>query len=145
VNGKAILRVGQVGSQLKKKASLKVQPIVAEWEWTTTVAEVKKRKPAFKDISKFPEMRRDFALLLDDGVSFNEIKEESFKAIGGGLLRNVSLFDVYTGDKLPKGKKSYAVSFVFQDDKKTMTDKQVDKMMGRIQNRLQSSLNAELR
>ena len=89
-------------------------------------------------------MKRDFALLLDDNVSFESIYKLA-KQSEKQLLKNVSLFDVYEGKNLPTGKKSYAVSFTLQDENKTLTDKQIDKIMSKLQANFQSKLEAELR
>ena len=96
------------------------------------------------DIPKYPEVRRDFALLLDQSVSFEEIHKVANQS-EKQLLKNVNLFDVYEGEKLPKGKKSYAVSFTLQDEHKTLTDKQIDKIMNKLQTNFEKQLGAELR
>ena len=89
-------------------------------------------------------MRRDFALLLDESVSFEEIHKLA-KQQEKQVLKEIDLFDVYQGKNLPKGKKSYAVSFTLQDDKKTLTDKQIDKIMNKLQQSFEKQLGAELR
>jgi phenylalanyl-tRNA synthetase beta chain len=104
----------------------------------------KRNKIKFTAIPKYPEVRRDFALLLDDNVTFEEINTIT-KQTEKQLLKNVSLFDVYQGKNLPNGKKSYAVSFMFQDENKTLTDKVVDKIMNKLQKNFESKLGAELR
>ena len=98
----------------------------------------------FKDIPKYPEVRRDFALLLDESVKFEDIDKIALKT-ERKLLVDVDLFDVYQGKNLPQGKKSYAVSFIFQDENKTLTDKQVDKIMKKFQSNFERELGAELR
>lgn len=89
-------------------------------------------------------MKRDFALLLDEQVSFKQVYELAY-ATEKKLLKQVNLFDVYTGKNLPEGKKSYAVSFTLLDEKKTLTDKQIDKIMKKLQSKFESELGAELR
>ena len=106
--------------------------------------ETKKNKVTFSEISKFPAVKRDLALLLDKSVQFAEIEkiaEESERK----LLKEVSLFDVYEGKNLPAGKKSYAVSFYLQDETKTLNDKQIDAIMQKIRKNLESKLGASLR
>jgi phenylalanyl-tRNA synthetase beta chain len=98
----------------------------------------------YQEIPKFPQVRRDFALLLDTGVPFDALKQIALKT-EKNILNSVQLFDVYEGDKLPKGKKSYGVSFYFQDPRKTLTDKYVDKIMGKLQNQFETQLGAQLR
>jgi len=95
-------------------------------------------------IPKYPEVKRDFALLLNDSTSFKEVHDLAFQT-EKNLLKSLNLFDVYTGKKLPKGKKSYAVSFTLQNEKSTLTDKQIDKIMGKLQERYEKELGAELR
>ena len=98
----------------------------------------------YKEISKYPEVRRDLALLLDEKVTFADLYKVAY-ATEKDLLKHVNLFDVYQGDKLPEGKKSYALSFVLQDNNKTLTDKQIDKTMQRLQDAFEKQLGATLR
>jgi phenylalanyl-tRNA synthetase beta chain len=98
----------------------------------------------FKDIPKYPEVRRDFAMLIDDHITFEQIDTKA-KQTEKELLKEVDLFDVYQGKNLPKGKKSYAVSFTIQDENKTLTDKQIDKIMSKLQANFEEQLGAELR
>ena len=99
---------------------------------------------SFQEIPKYPAVRRDFALLIDQDIQFSDIEKTAHQT-DKKLLQNLDLFDVYEGDKLPKGKKSYAVSFTFQDFKKTLTDKQVDKQMKKLQQAFEKELDAQLR
>ncbi len=101
-------------------------------------------KIKFSAISKYPEVRRDFALLLDQSVSFEDIYTIA-KQTEKQVLKNVNLFDVYEGKNLPEGKKSYAVSFTLQDENKTLNDKQIDKIMSKLQSNFETKLGAELR
>src|SRR6185436_8570747 len=96
------------------------------------------------EVPRFPAVRRDLSLLLDREVQFSQLQELAFRA-EHKLLRTVDLFDVYEGDKLPKGRKSYALSFILQDTERTLTDEQVDKAMGRIRAAYERELGAELR
>ena len=99
---------------------------------------------SFKEIPKFPEVTRDFALLLDESISFQKVYDIAWNT-EKKLLKKVNLFDVYTGKNLPEGKKSYAVSFTLMDEKKTLADKQIDKIMGKLLAQYQKELGAELR
>ena len=101
-------------------------------------------KTKFKALSKYPAVRRDLSLLLDENITFKQIDDIARKA-GKKLLRKTGLFDVYEGKNLPEGKKSYAISLVFQDDDATLKDKQVDGVMNQIIKNLQNELSAELR
>ena len=98
----------------------------------------------YKEIGKYPEVRRDLALLLDEKISFKNLYDIA-KKTEKNLLKKVSLFDVYQGDKLPEGKKSYALSFILQDDNKTLTDKQIDKVMAHLLSAFEKEVNAQLR
>lgn len=106
--------------------------------------ETKKNKVTYTEISKFPAVKRDLALLLDKSVAFADIEKIAGES-ERKLLKSVTLFDVYEGKNLPAGKKSYAVSFYLQDDNKTLNDKQIDAIMKKIQTNLEQKLGAQLR
>ncbi|WP_298514488.1 phenylalanine--tRNA ligase subunit beta [uncultured Kordia sp.] len=135
---------GIVKRKVAKAFDIKQQIIYADFNWDNVIQVVKNRKIKFKDIPKFPKVRRDFALLIDEKTTFAEI-DNIAKQSERNLLKEVSLFDVYAGDNLPKGKKSYAVSFTLQDENKTLTDKQIDKIMNKLQQSFEKQLGAELR
>ena len=105
---------------------------------------LKDQKTKYKEVSKFPAVRRDLALLLDKKTAFAELESIALRS-DKNLLKEVNLFDVYEGDKLPEGKKSYALSFIFRDEEKTLTDKVVDKAILKIFKSLEHQLNVELR
>ena len=98
----------------------------------------------FHEISKFPAVSRDLALLIDKSVEFAQI-EQIARQTEKKILKNVELFDVYEGKNLPEGKKSYAVNFILQDDQKTLNDKQIEAIMNKLINNLKKQLGAELR
>ena len=132
-----------------KKATLKQFGIsqnvfCANFNWDNLLKVINQQPIKFMDISKYPEVKRDFSLLINEEVTFESIFKLA-KQTENNVLKDVNLFDVYTGDKLPEGKKSYAVSFTLQDKNKTLTDTQIDKIMSKIQKRLESELSAELR
>jgi len=108
------------------------------------VKEAVKNKVTFSEISKFPPVKRDLALLVDTSVQFAEIEKVAYDT-ERRLLKDVYLFDVYEGKNLESGKKSYAVSFILQDETKTLNDKQIESIMNRIIANLQQKLNAKLR
>ncbi|MEE9363388.1 MAG: phenylalanine--tRNA ligase subunit beta [Cellulophaga sp.] len=124
--------------------SIKQEVLYADFNWDAIIKIAQNNKVTFKSIPKYPEAKRDFALLIDNSTSFKEIEDIAFE-VERKLLKSVSLFDVYTGKKLPEGKKSYAVSFTMQDENKTLTDKQIDKIMTKLQQRYEKTLGAELR
>jgi phenylalanyl-tRNA synthetase beta chain len=104
----------------------------------------RKNAVLFTEISKHPAVSRDLALLVDNAVEFAQIEQIAYQT-EKKLLKRVELFDVYEGDKLPAGKKSYAVNFILQDTEKTMNDKQIDAIMQKLIANLKKQLNAELR
>src|SRR5690606_22328616 len=112
--------------------------------WDAVIDLTKHKTIVFNNIPKYHEVKRDFALLLDESVSFEDIDRIAYNT-EKNLLKNVNLFDVYQGKNLPKGKKSYAVSFTFQDEYKTLTDKQIDKIMNKLQENFTKEVGAELR
>ncbi len=118
--------------------------LFADFNWDVIIDLAKRNTIKFIPISKYPEVRRDFALLIDQNVQFKDIYTIA-KQTEKQLLKNVNLFDVYEGKNLPENKKSYAVSFTFQDERKTLTDKQVDKVMNKLQSNFESKLGAVLR
>ena len=143
-SGRELGTFGIVNRKICKAMDIDFEVYYAELSWTLLMKETKKNKVIFSEISKFPAVKRDLALLLDKSVQFAEIEkiaEESERK----LLKKVSLFDVYEGKNLPAGKKSYAVSFYLQDETKTLNDKQIDAIMQKIRKNLESKLGASLR
>ena len=139
-----IVQFGEVKNSVLKHFGIAKSVFYADFNWDNIIEMAKRNKIKFAPIPKFPESRRDFALLLDSTTSFEDIYTIA-KQTEKQLLKSVNLFDVYEGKNLPNGKKSYAVSFTFRDEHKTLTDKQVDKVMNKLQNNFESKLNAELR
>lgn len=135
---------GLVKKQVLKHFDINQDVLFADFNWDAILDVVKRNKITFKAITKYPEVKRDFALLLDDNVSFDSIYKLA-KQSEKQLLKSVNLFDVYQGKNLPQGKKSYAVSFTLQDENKTLTDKQIDKIMNKLQSSFERQLGAELR
>ena len=136
--------IGVVKSKVLKDFDIKQEVLVADLHWEVILKQVQDHKVVYKEISKYPEVRRDLALLLDEKVTFADLYEKAY-ATEKNLLKHVNLFDVYQGDKLPEGKKSYALSFVLQDNNKTLTDKQIDKTMQHLQDAFEKQLGATLR
>ncbi|MBQ6283815.1 MAG: phenylalanine--tRNA ligase subunit beta [Bacteroidales bacterium] len=136
--------VGTVLPSLARKFDVKQPAFAAEINWNTLFKLVKRDKVAFKELPKFPEVRRDLALLLDESVSFADLYRSSFKA-AKKLLKNVTLFDVYRGDKIPAGKKQYALGFTLQDQEKTLTDADVERIMGKLLSTFTGEYGATLR
>ena len=135
---------GIVKKSILKSFGISQEVLFADFNWDNILEVTKRNSIKFTDIPKYPEVRRDFALLLDDSVTFESIHTIA-KQSEKQLLKNINLFDVYEGKNLPKGKKSYAVSFTLQDEHKTLTDKQIDKIMNKLQASFEKQLGAELR
>lgn len=144
INKKKIITMGRLSNNITSHFDISEEVLYANLDWDALLKQSSKHKFSSQDIPKFPEVRRDFALLIDEHISFKEIEEIAYK-VDKKLLQNINLFDVYEGDNLPDGKKSYAVSFTFRDQFKTLTDKQVDKLMSKLQKQFETKLNAELR
>jgi phenylalanyl-tRNA synthetase beta chain len=143
-NKVSLVDFGVVKKKVLKHFDIEQEVLFADFKWDAVIEVAKSRQHKFKDISKFQPVRRDFALLLDHKVRFEDIYDLAYRT-EGNLLKNVSLFDVYQGKNLPEGKKSYAVSFILQDERKTLTDKQIDKIMNKLQQNFEKQLGAELR
>jgi phenylalanyl-tRNA synthetase beta chain len=143
-SGKEIGVMGTISQTLLKRFGIKQQVFAAEISWDILFQLIKKQKVLFKEMPKFPEVKRDLALLLDEGVSFTEIRKSAFKA-ERKILKSVTLFDVYRGDKIPEGKKQYAISFVLQDSEKTLTDKYVEETMTKLLKNFETNFGAQLR
>ncbi|MET2984083.1 phenylalanine--tRNA ligase subunit beta [Aureibaculum conchae] len=139
-----IVEFGVVKANIAKKFGIKQEVLYADFNWDAMLGFIKNKTIKVSDLTKFPSVKRDFSLLLDKQVSFDEIYKLAFQT-DRQLLKSVDLFDVYEGDKLPEGKKSYAVSFMLQDDKQTLTDKQIDAVMDKLQQTFETKLKAELR
>ncbi|WNH12426.1 phenylalanine--tRNA ligase subunit beta [Thalassobellus suaedae] len=135
---------GIIKNSILKHFDISQEVLFADFNWDAILEIIKRNKITFKTIAKYPAVKRDFALLLDDNVSFESIYKLA-KQSEKQLLKSVNLFDVYQGKNLPQGKKSYAVSFTLQDENKTLNDKQIDKIMSKLQSSFETQLGAELR
>jgi phenylalanyl-tRNA synthetase beta chain len=136
--------IGWVSPKLKKHFGIKREVFIADLDWDAILNSLKFNKVIYKEIPKTFEMRRDFSLLLDNKITFSQI-EEIAKGVNKKLLKKVNLFDVYEGKNLEEGKKSYAVSFYFQDAEQTLKDTAVDDIMQKIRTNLEQKLQAQLR
>ena len=143
-NDNVLVELGLVAKMNLVKVDLEQEVFYAEINWTLLMKKVRKNVVTFKDISKYPAVSRDLALLVDKNVEFAQIEKIAF-ASEKKLLKRVELFDVYEGKNLEEGKKSYAVNFVLQDETKTMNDKQTDNIMKKIIMNLEKQLGAKLR
>ena len=142
--GKVLCEMGTVCHKILKKMDISQDVFYADLNWDNLMRAIKKNETLYHDISKFPSVSRDLALLIDKSVQFEQI-EQIARQTEKKLLKSVELFDVYEGKNLPDGKKSYAVNFILQDESKTLTDKQIDAIMTKLINNLKQKLGAELR
>ena len=138
-----IVEIGVVKKSILKHFGIKQEVFFADFNWAA-ILKLISNKVKFTEIPKYPEVRRDLALLLDQAVTYESIYTIA-KQTEKSLLKNVDLFDVYEGQNLPEGKKSYALSFSIQDSSKTLTDEQIDKIMSKLQKNFETELGAVLR
>jgi phenylalanyl-tRNA synthetase beta chain len=143
-NDKLLLELGNFSNKMLGNFDIKQTVYYADINWDLLIALAKKNKISYQKVSKFPAVRRDLALLIDKQVQFEEIEKIAF-GTEKKLLKNVNLFDVYEGKNIEEGKKSYAVSFILQDEEKTLTDKMIDKTMRKLMGAYQHKLNATIR
>ena len=142
--GKVLCEMGTVCHKILKKMDISQDVFYADLNWDNLMRAIKKNETLYHDISKFPSVSRDLALLIDKSVQFEQI-EQIARQTEKKLFKSVELFDVYEGKNLPAGKKSYAVNFILQDESKTLTDKQIDAIMTKLINNIKQKLGAELR
>ena len=142
--GRTLATFGIVDRRIARQADIDTEVSFAELSWTALMKETRQATTVFSEIPKFPEVRRDLALLVDTAVTFAQI-EQTAAEMDRKLLRRVVLFDVYEGKNLPAGKKSYAVSFYLQDAERTLTDRRIDDLMAKLRRNLESKLGAQLR
>lgn len=144
LNGKQLVKFGAVASTALKKVDVDKEVFYADFNFDLVLTAVRKNKIVYQEVSKFPAVRRDLSMLIDKSVSFSQLKQIAQKT-ERKLLQEVSVFDVYEGDKLPAGKKSYALSFIIQDVEKTLTDKAIDAIMQKLIYNLGKEAGAEIR
>lgn len=126
-----IVQFGQVSKAILKKLDIDKPVFFADFNWEYLLKVQLNNVAEYQEVAKFPAVRRDLSMLLDSSVNFASLKEIAFQ-VEKSLLKEVNIFDKYEGDKLPQGKKSYALSFVIQDEEKTLTDKQIDGIMQKL-------------
>lgn len=136
--------LGTVSPALAKRFDVRQPVFAVEIVWQVLLKLIARVKVKFQELPKFPEVRRDLALLIDESVSYADLSRAAHKAVKK-ILKQVTLFDVYRGDKIPEGKKQYALNFVLQDPDKTLTDNEVEKAMDRLLATFQNSFGATLR
>ncbi len=144
-NKKLLVEFGEVAKPISSKLmDIKLPVYFADFNWDLVLEAIKKSATMYTEVSKFPEVRRDLALLIDQMIQFEQLEQLAYQA-EKNILKDVNLFDVYQGDKLPTGKKSYALSFILQDENATLTDKQIEKIMEKLMKTYQEKVGAEIR
>jgi phenylalanyl-tRNA synthetase beta chain len=144
LNNKQLVKFGAVAAGALKLADVDKEVFYADFNFDMILKSVRKNKIVYEDVSKYPAVRRDLSMLIDKNVSFGQLKQIAQKT-ERKLLQEVNVFDVYQGDKLPAGKKSYALSFILQDNEKTLTDKAIDAIMQKLIYNLGKEAGAEIR
>ena len=144
IHNNTLVDFGIVQSKITKNFSIDAQVLFADFDWDAIYKYAFKKEILIKEISKFPTSRRDFALLVDSDIRFADLEAAAYKT-DRKLLESVSLFDVYEGKNLPEGKKSYGMSFYFCDPNKTLTDKNIDRIMQKLQKEFEDNFGASLR
>ena len=144
LGSKTLLQIGTVSGRIRRMLDVKQEVYFLEMNFDALVKSTKKHKIAAEELSKFPEVKRDLALLVDRGVTFAALREVAF-ATERKLLKSVSLFDVYEGDKLPEGKKSYALSFLLEDKSRTLDEKTIERVMANLAAQFEQKCGATVR
>lgn len=144
LNGKVLLQIGSVASKIRRMVDVKQEVYYMELNFDALVKSTKRHRVTASELSKYPEVRRDLALLVDRTVSFATLRTVAFAA-ERKLLRSVTLFDVYEGDKLPAGKKSYALGFVLEDKSRTLDEKTIDRVMKNLMTQFEQKCGAQVR
>ena len=143
-NGKALGYIGIVNRKQLKAFDIDQEVYYADLDWNALIKQNKQYKAVINDLPKYPEVKRDFALLVDKNIEFADLARAAF-GTEKKLLKNVFLFDVYEGKNLEAGKKSYALSFILQDTENTLKDTQIENIMNRLKATFEEKFNATLR
>ena len=144
LNGRELLQIGTVSRNIRRKLGVKQDVFYLEMNFEALVKSTKKHRIVAEELSKFPEVKRDLALLVDKQVTFSALRDVAF-ATERRLLKSVSLFDVYEGDKLPEGKKSYALSFILEDKTRTLDEKAIERAMQNLTAQFERQCGAHVR
>ena len=139
-----LVSFGSVDKAVRKVFDINADVYYADFNWTLILRNLDTRPTTFEPLPKFPEVRRDLSMVLEKQVKFDDIRKTAEKT-EKRILKRMDIFDVYEGDKIETGKKSYAISFILQDETRTLTDKYIDKVMNNIANALEKELGAQIR
>jgi len=143
-DGQVVVQLGAVSTSILKAQDIDTEVFFADINWDVVIDVIKKHKVSYTEISKFPKVKRDLSLLVGNDVAFANIEELAYQT-ERKFLKSVSIFDVYKGKNLPAGKKSYAVSFILQDETKTLKDKQIERIMNNMMKAFKEEFGAEIR
>lgn len=143
-NEKSVVQFGAVNKTYLKSYDIAGDVFYADIDWAFLLKLASRNKVEFRELSKFPQVRRDLSMMIGTEVNYSKIKEIAYKT-ERNLLKEINLFDVYEGDKIEAGKKSYAITFILRDDKQTLTDKQIDKVMNRLMDAFEREAGAIIR
>jgi phenylalanyl-tRNA synthetase beta chain len=144
IKRETVARMGILDPSLTRQFEIPSTVFYADFDWSTVLKAMKGFRITMQEIPKFPEVRRDLSMIIDRAIPFSKIREIAMKS-GKEWVKSVTLFDVYESEKLEKGKKSYAVGLILQDNSKTLTDKEIDRIMNRIQGNLEKQIHALIR
>ncbi len=144
INNQCFVQFGSVSKKLSGTFDIKAPVYYADFNWDLVMKLIKSNKITFEELPKFPEVRRDLSLVLNKEIRYEQIRNHAFKT-EKKLLRKINLFDVYEGDKIGNDKKAYAISFIFRDDDKTLTDQEVDSIMKRMLKVYENEVGAQIR
>ena len=144
LNGKELVRLGSVSKRLCKYFDIPGEVFYADFHWDHVLDSMKNQKTVYRPVSRFPEVRRDLSMVLNKETSYEEIRQIALRT-ERKILRNVDIFDVYEGDKIEHGKKSYALSFILQDESQTLTDEKIDSVMDKLTKSFEKELGAQIR
>ncbi len=144
INDKMVAEAGRISKSYLSRFDIGQDVYYGHIEWDLLIKMIRNHSISFRELPKYPSVRRDLALLLDKGIKFGEVRDLAFKT-EKSILQDVNLFDVYENDSIGKNKKSYAVSFILRDDFKTLTDKNIDKVMNNLIRVFEKELNAQIR
>ena len=144
IKGDPLVDFGIINRKLLVQFEIDQDVFYADFQWDNVLRMIEHHKITYAELPKFPEVKRDLALLLDKNVGYKQIKQVAFQT-GNHILKKVHLFDVFEDEKIGKGKKSYAISFILQDEKRTLTEKQIEQVMSRLIKAFESRLGAKIR
>jgi len=144
LHGSGMVEFGKISAGILQNFNIKQDVYYADFNWKNILFSIKPHNITFVDLPKYPEVKRDLALLLDKSIKFDQVKELARKT-ERKLLKSITLFDVFEDEKIGKNKKSYAVSFILQDENKTLTDHQIDKIMTNLMRAYEKELGAQIR